>query len=378
MPFTLRVYFAGLNMLVPKYKKPVKKQRNEKQECEELIVLLPNITTPQRINQVLGRNALKVHQPAILYLVPNRVYDDPRYPLLHDDEQYLNGLWLIDREDLQMVDDANNPLGDGVDITNKCGDIKQPSNPGDADKRPKCPTENDWHDIHWMSPLRDDKGELHRPRTSLVDREIVDPAQDVAGRFFFRSGRLKNAGFSHTPEHTCMLYSLGNLQQAVSTMVYMEIPIEGDRVYLTKQKFNYETPSENAWSPLVLQPFDFDYPSRENRQALAAQDEETDKIVEICLINVELDELIRFLPSSGDEDEIMKRIALEQAFLVRLLQERDLAPPPRLFQDANHDALIPIPNLVQHPPWRRWLTPDRNGQSPRTSGNCNTNIVGGI
>ena len=373
--FTLRIYFAGLQLLVQRKTRRDVGNGSPKveREVDELLVLLPNLTTRERIRKVIGSNDLKVHQPAILYQVRNRVGDVPRYPLLHDDARYLNGLWLIEREDLQFVESDGDPfIQNYVDA---CGEKRwgiDIRNCYSEQTEPHFPTKVNCDDTFWISPLRAGGGKvagtgLQRVRPNLVDDEIIDLAEDVAGRMVFRAGKLKNAGFAYNPEtEHCHLFDIGGVKQAIATLTYVEITGLKDRVYLKAEKFPYETPSETLWSPLILEP-----------AVKPGTRAERERIVEICLVNLERDEFVQFNPGSSDEEEIRKLLHLEHGFLLRMLESGDQPVPPD-FEETDEPVLVPGDGdgyLIQHPPWRRWLMPGRNGQTPSAGGNCKPNTA---
>ncbi len=285
MAFTLKVYVTGLCIFTP--------VRDEHNEIEEVKILFANARDENRINAVTGDTLIKPHRPLVQYEVRNRVSDSPNYPLFQDSQGLLNGMWFFDDCDLEI-------LGSDDPLVMKTARLDNPVNDGK-----KFPTVADREDFYWVAPMRDANGNLTQAKPGLIANSVKDPDGDLAARMIVKGGNLKPAAFSANPlTREFLTFDLG-VQQAMATMVLIEMEVTGPSVTL-RAKSNGSNNSDK-FSTLELKPYPQQTKADENG------------LLEIFILNREVDEVHGQIPPIGALHEGPIRHAQEFLFLEKML-----------------------------------------------------------
>jgi hypothetical protein len=223
MGFELRIHFAGVCAFTP---------RREGSKIAEMVVSLIDTEKGKKGKKRTSVAAfapqmggLPRHALVVQYSLKNRFSDEPRHPLFTGRHGSIQGLWLLDRED--------------VEIRAVGGDL---GGPLDVDETPlengATPTEENAASFHWISPLYDASGQV-----TELDKKICDPQEKpraaVGARVFLRHGRLRPANF-HLDEtgEKYALWDLGNGKlQAITTVVRHTIQVRGSLVRLVAGRY---------------------------------------------------------------------------------------------------------------------------------------------
>lgn len=365
--FKLRVFMTGLCVfsLPKRHGAPVQ-------------VLLANAGDDDRIRQVTGKNLIRPHKPVIQFEVANRVSDVPSYPLFQDPEGKLNGLWMLDHEDVNVILD----MPGGPDVRNYGPDPAEqkyvrgelpPDEPLPQRfeppvvtremllKNPQMPGPSDDEDFFWVSPARAKAepgqiGDVLATKAQFLKPELSmeDVGDDLAARFTIQGGKIEPAGFSFdSATREMFIYNIGGIEQAVASVVEWSIDVPGDYVTFKASGFsNHDHPRDHRFLTLRPAPGESD--------------------VEVWLLNREIDEVIGQNPPVESEFEGPLRQKHEYLFLSQLLEEpQQSASPvrgrrPRLARQDEHFKQAKIRNRTM----RRIYFPGEDGEGDHVGGPC--------
>jgi len=349
--FTLRIYVTGLVVLVPR----------EKFKKKKLFILCANASSPERIWSITGSDRLEPHRTVILYRVANRKSQFPNYPLFQDSGGHLNGLWVLDREDVRIQKDGQ----DGIEICDQLDAKIQESRYNNTlpDILPLMPKDNNRNDISWLSPMRDACGNKLLARDNFTGPRCYDPHDDLSARMIVSCGELKTSGFNFSPETgTFMINQIADVEQATAHLARIDIPIKENKVTLYKENFMTKLPLRPLYEVdhLTLRP-----------EKKERTDEGEERIVEIMLLNMELSEILGQRMPIGRRRHLAIRYAMEQAFLARLLSHPEKYNTPdylRSFRSKRRRKWQEN-DQVMHEPWL-WMTPGLEQETPPPRGTC--------
>jgi len=340
LSFKLRIYIGGLTTLVPQ---PINKR---------LVTLCPNVSSEERIRNVLGSQKLKIHKPVILFRVVDRFSDMPNFPLFKDAYGYLNGAWVLDREDVRIT--AGIGGKNGFEYTDEI------SRADITNRRPTFPEENNQDDIYWFTAIRGRNGQLKKARRELTADRCHDPNRDLSARLILDQGRLSTAGFSFSKETGEYYVFRGHsYAQSSASLAKIDLEVSGDMVVLQKQPFAFEYPQKKNGNTDIL-------------ELRPGQDE----LVEICFLNSEYDEIIEQRPTIDNPDHFVRRGRYELPFTARLAEEPwdidqpETHGPSRSGKYERRDA-----DCANHLPWKLWLTPSPGHETPPSSGSCHPSTM---
>ncbi len=309
MAFRLRVFFSGLCMFVPV---------EENGKIVEVLVLFPNLKSDDRIREVTGSNFLKPHKTVLQFRSKNRVSQIPNYPYFFDAESQLNGLWELNGENLHIkAPDSKNQLDICVD---KLMPEEKPPvegegmNNGTEEEEKKNETVEipNWatrKDFFWVSPLRDEAGDLAgaRPDFLLDPLDVPETIKDLRARMVIRGGKLFPAAFSgNGGQQKLLIYRVGNQLQAIATVVELRMRIASEQVMFQARRFKSAQTND---PPFV------------RKLVLAPEIEEgtgKEKDVEVWILNREEDEIIKQQPIPPNQHDL--RHIQEFKFYKRLLE----------------------------------------------------------
>lgn len=340
MAFRLRIFFSGLCVFVP-----IEKDG----KIVEVQVLFPNADGEERIKAVTGTNFLKPHKTFLQFRYENRISQIPSYPFFFDAENRLNGLWELKGENLEILaPGSRNPLNIRVEMLKRV--IA-------ANHGPEMPSVygRGSRDFYWVSPLRDDQGNLAEIRQDLLadPLDVPDTIKDLRARMVIRNGKLSPTAFSADGgKKEFFIYKVGNQFQTIATVVELRLDIEGDRAMFQARKFQSAQTNDPPFTRrLMLGP------------------EPGEEEIEVWVLNREYDEVTRQQPIPESQHNLRQK--QEFLFYKTLLEGSVPCNAPSLAINRAKKGDADFFNInVRNTAMRRLYFPTFDGEGGNVGGPC--------